>query len=224
MQTGYREHTRGYMEIWKPVKGYEGKYEVSTYGRIRSLIGSGGEDRVCILKPYIAKTLSINYKRVGLWKNQQNTVRFVHRLVAETFIPNPLNKPFINHIDNDPHNNHVDNLEWCTQQENIQHSLKQGRRPQNTQQVMQQFAEDKKAETEQKYKTLLGHYFVAYYLKGNKPRGFIDCLCSQCNVQFTLRTDIFSKRQRVNPNQITYCPHCYRSYLTTKQWEIQRGN
>lgn len=207
------------MEIWKPIKGYEDKYEVSTYGRVRSLIGSSGENRIYILKPFIAKSLSINYKRVGLWKNQQNNVRFVHRLVAETFIPNPLNKPFINHIDNDPHNNHVDNLEWCTQQENIQHSLKQGRRPQNTKLVMQQLAANKKLITEAKYKELLGNSFVAYDVKGNKPRGFITCKCSECNSEFTLRIDIFSKRQKLNPNQITYCTHCYKSYLTTKQWE-----
>nr|DAR89802.1 MAG TPA: homing endonuclease [Caudoviricetes sp.] len=207
------------MEIWKPIKGYEGKYEVSTHGRVRSLIGSGGESRICVLKPFIAKTLSINYARVGLSKHQQNKTKFIHRLVAETFIPNPENKPFVNHIDNNPLNNSVSNLEWCTQKENIQHSLKQGRRPQNTQQVMQQFAEDKKAETEQKYKTLLGHCFVAYHLKGNKPRGFITCRCSECNSEFTLRIDIFSKRQKLNPNQITYCTHCYKSYLTTKQWE-----
>lgn len=54
---------------------------------------------------------------------------YLHRLLAKTFIPNPENKPYVNHIDNDPSNNRLDNLEWCTQRENIHHAMKQGRMP-----------------------------------------------------------------------------------------------
>lgn len=52
---------------------------------------------------------------------------YLHRLLAKTFIPNPENKPYVNHIDNDPSNNRLDNLEWCSQRENIHHAMKQGR-------------------------------------------------------------------------------------------------
>ena len=107
-------------EIWKPASRYEGFYEVSTFGRVRSVAkdvwcGKGYRHRKGkILKPYI----TYGYPRVHLSKDGIKHNVMVHRLVAETFIPNPLNHPCINHKDENPMNPHVDNLEWCTYEYN----------------------------------------------------------------------------------------------------------
>ena len=103
-------------EIWLPVIGYENLYEVSSFGNIRNMKGK-------LLKVhkrgrYYSKSLSNN--------NVAKSYR-VHRLVALSFIPNPDDKPYINHIDNNPFNNHADNLEWVSQKENIQHAINQQR-------------------------------------------------------------------------------------------------
>lgn len=109
------------MEIWKDVKGFEGSYEVSNYGRVRSKkrVASDGK----LLYPRIMfGALNDGYHVVNL----QGTTFRVHRLVAEAFIPNPDNKPYVNHKDADRLNNFVDNLEWCTQLENVQHAIEKG--------------------------------------------------------------------------------------------------
>ena len=113
-------------EIWKPVKGYEGLYEVSNLGNLRSLdkhIMYG--NRYCLFKgkPIKPFSNSMGYLRVGLYKNNQGKKYFVHRLVAEAFIPNPNNLPCIDHIDRNYLNNSADNLRWCTQKENCNNPL-----------------------------------------------------------------------------------------------------
>ena len=98
-------------EIWKNVVGYEGLFSVSNLGNVRN------EKTGSILKQYVNKR---KYCLISLscdnWKTRK-TYR-VHRLVAEAFIPNPNNHPYINHKDENPSNNRVDNLEWCTPQYN----------------------------------------------------------------------------------------------------------
>jgi len=100
-------------EIWKDIEGYEKFYQVSNFGRIKSLnrIDSSNH-RICekILKLKKRK----NYLGVDLHKNGELRTYSVHRLVAQAFIPNPDNKPQVNHIDEDKYNNQVNNLEWCT--------------------------------------------------------------------------------------------------------------
>lgn len=103
-------------EYWKPIEGYEGFYEVSNYGRIKSLIDCNGKPRELILKPCYNK---LRYASVFLCKHGYMKRKQIHRIVAQAFIPNPLNYPIINHKDENPSNNKADNLEWCTQKYNI---------------------------------------------------------------------------------------------------------
>ncbi|MEI3530091.1 MAG: NUMOD4 domain-containing protein [Bacilli bacterium] len=117
-------------EIWKDVVGYEGLYRVSNLGRVKSLdcirrCGNGE----CIQKGIVLKNgfdRGNNYFRTRLSKNGKVSDFLVHRLVAQTFIPNPENKPQVNHKDGNKLNNCVDNLEWATGSENIQHAYDTG--------------------------------------------------------------------------------------------------
>lgn len=95
-------------EIWKDIPEYEGLYQVSNLGRIKSLQNYRGKGN--ILKQRIKK----GYYTIGLRKNAKRKWYLTHRLVAQAFIPNPNNLPQINHIDENKLNNNVDNLEWCT--------------------------------------------------------------------------------------------------------------
>ena len=99
------------IEEWKDIKGYEGLYQVSNLGRVRNVKYNRLLKLVCLL----------GYMTVNLSKNNHVIKKRVHRLVAEAFIPNPDNKPTVNHIDEDKTNNRVDNLEWATIQENNTH-------------------------------------------------------------------------------------------------------
>lgn len=100
-------------EIWRPVVGYEGIYEVSNKGRIKSLIRGKG-----ILKPNVGKT---GYLSVELFRGSKQTSKrvLIHRLVAMAFIPNPYDLPTVNHKDEDKSNNSADNLEWMTYRQNL---------------------------------------------------------------------------------------------------------
>lgn len=110
-------------EKWKPVKNFEQSYMVSTYGRIKSIdrIIKFSDGRVRRYKSCIKKIFRINkhYYVASFSKNLHTEMKDVHRLVAETFIPNPNNLPEVNHKDENSLNNHVDNLEWCTRKYNI---------------------------------------------------------------------------------------------------------
>lgn len=98
-------------EIFKAVKGYEGYYEVSNFGRVRSTSYKG----VRILKPCKMKN---GYLNVILCVNQIKVHKNIHRLVAEAFIPNPLNLETVNHKDGNKENNTVENLEWLSFEDN----------------------------------------------------------------------------------------------------------
>lgn len=97
-------------EVWKDIKGYEDLYQVSNLGNVKSLnYNNTGKSK--LLKLCFDK---YGYLQVGLCKNKKHKIYRVHRLVAITFIPNPMNYPVVNHIDEIKENNNVENLEWCT--------------------------------------------------------------------------------------------------------------
>ena len=112
--------------IWRYVKGYEDRYEVSSTGIVRSLNVEvkcrGNGTRVIKGKTLPARANNRGYLTVNLCRDSVMRTKLVHRLVAEAFIDNKLNKPQVNHIDNDAMNNAVSNLEWVTDDENKMHS------------------------------------------------------------------------------------------------------
>lgn len=98
------------MQIWKDIEGYKGHYQISNYGNVRSL----KKDAFLMKGGYLK-----GYKIISLWKNGTGKMFRVHRLVAAAFIPNPENKPYVDHIDGVKYHNFADNLRWCTQKENM---------------------------------------------------------------------------------------------------------
>ena len=140
------------VEVWRPVVGWEGLYEVSSHGRVRSL------DRYvrckigmrCMKGKILTQRAWGNYMSVCLVLDQQEERRYVHRMVAEAFIPNPDNLPQVNHKDENKHNNTLENLEWCTSDYN----LKYGTRP-------ERFSKSRGKAIEQL--TLYGRHVATYY-------------------------------------------------------------
>ncbi len=112
-------------EIWKDIKGYEGLYQISNLGRIKSLPKINGYK---FQKELIRKNeLGTNgYLIIVLNKNSKHHSYSIHRLVAQAFIPNPKDKPQVNHKDGNKLNNNVENLEWTTRSENQKHAYKLG--------------------------------------------------------------------------------------------------
>ena len=116
-------------EIWKDIEGYEGIYEVSNLGRVRSLdhkarhVSRMGREFEVTYKGRIRKQVpnENGYPIVMVKKDGKAHALKVHQLVAKAFIPNPDNLPFINHKDENPSNNRADNLEWCTHEYNVRY-------------------------------------------------------------------------------------------------------
>lgn len=109
-------------EVWKDIDEYEGLYQISSLGRVKSLKGNR---KIHLIEKIILLSNTHNgYKSVSLSKNGKRKSFRVHRLVAKSFLENPLEKPYINHKDCNRTNNNINNLEWITQKENIKHSQK----------------------------------------------------------------------------------------------------
>lgn len=121
-------------EIWKDVVGYEGLYQVSNLGRVKSLarrrlmISQGNTVFGAVHERILKFGASLGYQCVTLSKNGVHERIRVHKLVAKHFIPNPEKKEQINHIDGNKHNNCANNLEWCTASENQRHAVDSGLR------------------------------------------------------------------------------------------------
>ena len=110
-------------EIWKDVKNFENSYKISNDGQVYSIPRNGTKGG--ILKPTKQKN---GYYFIHLRNKNKKINTGIHRLVAEAFIPNPENKPTVNHKDGNKGNNNVENLEWATYKEQLEHSLKLGLR------------------------------------------------------------------------------------------------
>lgn len=111
-------------EIWKDCVGYEGKYQVSNLGNVRSISNNKGTYQERLLSQ--RQTTTSNYLYVNFTVKDVTTHHSVHRLVAKAFIANPSNKATVNHIDGNKLNNNVCNLEWNTYSENLKHAYANG--------------------------------------------------------------------------------------------------
>mgnify|MGYP000648467329 CR=1 FL=1 len=148
------------MEIWKDIKGYERKYQVSNLGRIKSLKRRYRKTERILTKHKHYK----NYDLVSLSKDGKIKTYTVHRLVALAFIPNPENKLEINHKISIRDDNRVDNLEFCTAKENSEHGYKYGFRTNN----------------HSKKPIRIWNKDEEYYFNSvNEATEFIGCGCSQ---------------------------------------------
>lgn len=119
------------MENWKDIKGYEGLYQVSNLGRVRSLDfewKAYNGKALCKFKNKgkILKGNQTGVRRNYLAVNLHNHTIKIHRLVAKAFVPNPNNYPEVNHIDGNTFNNNADNLEWVTSSQNVTHAVRTG--------------------------------------------------------------------------------------------------
>lgn len=101
--------------IWLPINKYESRYLISRVGKVK-IVSTG--------KLMSIQTNESGYSHVNLWDGNKIEKAYIHRLVAIHYIPNPQNKPEVNHLDFDPRNNHYTNLEWATESENRLHSVK----------------------------------------------------------------------------------------------------
>lgn len=116
-------------ERWLPIAGYEGLYEVSDFGNVRSLdrvVPTHYGTRVHRGKQLLPTCTNKGYSRVGLSRDGTTKLFVIHRLVCAAFLPPDPERPHVNHLDLDRTNNRVTNLEWCTQLENFAHSSKHG--------------------------------------------------------------------------------------------------
>lgn len=122
-------------EIWKPIPGYEGIYEASNLGRIRTANGKTTSNARCPVRVWQQRVLKSKVQtrssgrkdqRVNLWKDGVESTHLVARLVAMSFLPMPFDKLTVNHINGNPMDNRIENLEWCTLQENIHHAFETG--------------------------------------------------------------------------------------------------
>lgn len=146
------------MEIWKDIQGFETRYQISDEGRVKSL-----SRRVPNGKGFINKVERILKSRLSfkgypcIDLNTHEGVKkniVIHRLVAQAFIPNPENKPQVNHIDGNKQNNAVENLEWVTNSENMKHATINGLRhkPTGSKNHWAKLDENKVVEIREKYK------------------------------------------------------------------------
>jgi hypothetical protein len=202
------------MEKWKNITGYEGMYIVSNEGQVRALartiINKNGKEQRFpekLLIPDESIQGHTTYQRVTLCKNHMTKKRPVHQLVATHYIPNPENKPLINHIDNNGLHNWESNLEWVTHAENMIHAQKQGRLFNSQSKGGKAAGMKAKAAAHIKAQRLIGQYF-GYWLVlypigrkyGTKP--YMRCLCTNCNTEYDV------DKGTLVQGKTTHCRHC----------------
>jgi hypothetical protein len=200
-------------EIWLPVKNWEGLYEISSYGRVKSLPkGDGNGNRERILKQGNEPSNTTIYKSVRFSKDGKVTKYIVHRLVAEHFIPNSENKPQINHIDNNGSNNNIENLEWVTGSENMIHAQKQGRLFE-AQSKGGQAIGSKKIKHSIKMLEELGVEVLEYMPAANKTRKARADIITKC--KHAIKKNVLVEHVKTNQH-LLYCDVC-RDIITCKK-------
>lgn len=115
-------------EVWKPIIGYEGIYDISSHGKVRTSKGKQTHSTKHGVRNWKQREMKLKtdkggYKRVCLYKNKKPKTFLVHRLVAMNFLNKKIGKDIINHIDGNPSNNKIENLEWCDHKENNNHAI-----------------------------------------------------------------------------------------------------
>lgn len=160
-------------EIWKDIEGYEGIFEISSFGRIKSKTRNGTVGG--ILK---GTYNHLGYHRYLLSKDGVKKSLFAHRIVASAFIPNPNKLPYINHKDENPSNNHVDNLEWCDPKYNTNYGNGIQRRSKSRYKKIYQYDKDGKlvkvwnSGTEIAEKTGYSHGRISEAANGNRKTAY----------------------------------------------------
>lgn len=198
-------------EIYKDIPEFEGYYQVSNLGNVKSL-GMYNNRNPKILVQESSKSKTATYKRVKLHKDGEITRFLVHRLVAIAFIENPKNKPQVNHIDNDTTNNVVPNLEWCTGSENMVHSHNQNRQEAVKKAAAEGRAKAAKLKAETKYNTFLnknlnGRILLSFHVGGAKKQEYKgNFKCANCNSIFVASLDATLRNQ--NREKPLFCRSC----------------
>jgi len=215
-------------EIWKSIKNYEGLYEISNLGQVKSLVGFNGKryiKREKILQYGIDKNTSNNYRRsqINLIKNKKHKTYRVHRLVAEAFLEKPINKNIVNHKDFNALNNNVENLEWCNQYENVQWSLKNNR--------LNKYIYDKNKAIEL-YKDGYTNKYISIKLK--VPKSIINNLISKnkiyrkiyprkskYNISIQQLKILFN--QQISNKEISIKYNIPAQYVARRKYQIKKG-
>lgn len=181
------------MEQWEDIESYEGYYQVSNKGNVKALkrefIARDGNIKrypEIILKPELSGTKEIKYFRVTLSKNSSKKRYLVHRLVAQTFLSNLDNKPFVNHIDNDSVNNELSNLEWVTHSENMLHAQIQGRLYKSQSNGGVAGSATNRLKMLDRVKQMVGKSYGCYLVTGfssqsSLRKNLLDVYCIHCN-------------------------------------------
>ena len=196
---------------WLPVKGYEELYEVSDTGKVRSVdrVLSVTNQKERLFKGRVLlQTMNkqVQYKQVSLWKENKGTSYYVHRLVAEAFIPNPEGKPHVNHIDGNRQNNHISNLEWVTSGENSLHASKTGLRVYTNRLTKDEFLDCL-------YDVINGESYQSLSSRVPYKVPFLSTKLRALAKEFNLETELDESlyTQRVNRARVNGNPHLRKS-------------
>ena len=196
---------------WLPVKGYEELYEVSDTGEVRSVdrVLSVTNQKERLFKGRVLlQTMNkqVQYKQVSLWKENKGTSYYVHRLVAEAFIPNPEDKPEVNHIDGNRQNNHISNLEWVTSGENSLHASKTGLRVYTNRLTKDEFLDCL-------YDVINGESYQSLSSRVPYKVPFLSTKLRALAKEFNLETELDESLyiQRVNRARVNGNPHLRKS-------------
>ena len=156
-------------KIWKDIEGYEGLYQVSNMGRVRSLDRINALGRRLKGRVLADKHNNRGYHTIALWRDGDIEYKFIHRLVAKAFLDNPDNLPEVNHKDENKENNAVSNLEWCTRKYNNNYGTRLGR-------VAKTLERPIYAITSSGHRYYFGSVNEAARVLGLKRQGITNCL------------------------------------------------